>query len=117
MASNTTRVPDRRLRQVAVTRKMFVLGVFLVAQVVFLTSAIFRVQAVEVVGNVRLSDALIRSQADIGLQDSLLTVPLKAVARSVECLHWVHHATVYRLLPGRICIRVEERKPALLVRR
>ncbi|NDD29070.1 MAG: FtsQ-type POTRA domain-containing protein [Proteobacteria bacterium] len=115
MAARTSKFPIRRPRASASTRKAFLLTVFCVAQVVFFTSDMFRVRAVEVVGNDRLSDATIRAQAAVSLQGPLFSVPLRNVEERVHTLHWVKDAAVRRYMPGRIQIRVHERTPALAV--
>ncbi|MBI4751040.1 MAG: FtsQ-type POTRA domain-containing protein [Acidobacteria bacterium] len=46
---------------------------------------------------------------------SLLTASLTEVEQNIESLPWVHHAQITRILPNRLHIQVEERKPLLLV--
>lgn len=115
MASRTSKIPIRRPRESASTRKLFLFAVFAVAQAVFFTSALFRVQTVEVIGTRRLSDDLVRTQTAVTLQGHLFSVPLRAVEERVRGLHWVREAAARRYMPGRIQIRVQERTPALAV--
>lgn len=115
MASRTSKVPIRRPRESASTRKLFLLAVFLVAQTVFFSSAMFRVQTVEVTGTQRLSDSTVRAQAGLSLEGHLFSVPLRTVEERVRALHWVNEVAVRRYMPGRIQIRVRERVPALAV--
>ena len=115
MATRSSKVPIRRPREGASTRKLFLLAVFLVAQAIFFTSAMFRVQTVEVTGAQHLSDAAVRAQASLPLEGHLFAVPLRAIEERVRSLHWVSEAAVRRYMPGRIQIRVRERVPALAV--
>lgn len=115
MAARKSKIPLRRSRDMAITRKLFLLAIFAVAQAVFFTSSMFRVQTVEVVGNVHLRDDVIRTQAAVPLDAPLFTVGLKTVANRVQSLHWVREAAVRRYMPGRIQIRVTERTPVLAI--
>jgi len=86
-----------------------------VAQAVFFTSAMFRLQAVEVRGNARVSDDVVKSEARLPLQQHLLGLDVNEAAARVKKIHWVQGVSVRRVLPGGTVIRVQERVPVLAV--
>jgi cell division septal protein FtsQ len=117
MAARDSKVPIRRPKEIASTRKTFLLAIFVIAQCIFLNSAMFRVQTIEVTGNSRLHDDVIKAQAALPLQGHLFCVPLHALEDRVRNLHWVEGVAVRRYMPGRIQIRVKERTAVLAVGR
>lgn len=104
-----------RSRDIALTRKLFLIAIFLTAQFIFFTSAPFRVQAIEITGNNHLRDDAVLAQAGLRLHEPIFSVPLRAVEARVRALHWVDDVAVRRFVPGRIQIRIRERVPVLAV--
>src|SRR5690242_1197549 len=87
----------RRLRVPLVL--MSVVSVFGLAYLA-VSSPLFDVDRVEVRGAHHLRVADVRAAAHVGHHRALLFVDVAAVARRVERLPWVEHATVRRAWPG-----------------
>lgn len=93
---------------------VLVAAVALLATVV-LRSPILDVDDVLVVGVQQVDAELVRDAAGIGVGSPLLLADLAGATRAVEALPWVAEARVSRELPGRVRIRVTERRPAAVV--
>jgi cell division septal protein FtsQ len=95
-----------------------VVVVMIVAYQALANSQLFEVRAIEVsnAGPALSQDVEQVVRRAVG-QTKLLAVDLGAVRHKVEQLPRVSRATVSRVLPDSIHVRVEERKPTVLVRR
>jgi len=62
------------------------------------------------------SDILSRIRLKTGSNTNIFAVDMEDVRARVEQIEWVHHATVQRVLPDQIVIRVAEREPTGLAR-
>jgi cell division protein FtsQ len=80
------------------------------------TSPRFAVRTVSVTGLNRLEDKLVFRQAGVQTAANVFSIDLEAVRERVEGLKWVRFATVQRLLPDTIAIKVVERTPVGLAR-
>jgi len=60
---------------------------------------------------VQEDDVVRRIQLKEGKDTNIFAVDLEDVRARVEEIEWIHHATVQRVLPDQIIIRVVERKP------
>jgi cell division protein FtsQ len=103
----------RRLRILIVCSSTIVsLGIaFLVVH-----SPVLDVDRVQVVGAHELTAANVRGAAHVHVHSPLLFLDAGAVARRVEALPWVEHATVQRDFPGTVRIVVTEYTPTAYVR-
>ncbi len=103
----------RRLRVlVAVTSAIITFGLaFLIVH-----SPMLDVDHVRVDGTHELSAADVRAAADVHAHSPLLFLDAGAVARRVEELPWVEHASVHREFPGTVRIVVTEYTPTAYVR-
>jgi cell division protein FtsQ len=103
----------RRLRVLLV-----VSSVVSAAGLVFLTitSPVLDVDHIPVAGTQNLTVAQVRAASGVHAHDHLLFVDTGAVARRIEKLSWVQHASVHRDLPGTLKITVSEYIPAVYVR-
>ncbi|HET9216601.1 MAG TPA: FtsQ-type POTRA domain-containing protein [Terriglobia bacterium] len=80
------------------------------------TSPRFAVQSVLVEGLNRVEDSHVYKQARLPDDANIFSVDLAGVRQRVERLKWVRFATVQRVLPGTISIKVFERSPVGLAR-
>jgi cell division protein FtsQ len=80
------------------------------------TSPLLDVDAVRVVGTQHMNAADVIAVAHVRRHDPLLFVDTGAVARRVEQMPWVAHASVRREWPGTIRIAVTEYTPSAYVR-
>ncbi len=91
-----------------------VLGL-LVLYMVFLHMPYFNLRQVDVTGNHRLSREEVIEASGLEAGTNLLTVNLKGVADRLRRHPWISSATVYRRLPGRMIMEVEERTPRAIL--
>ena len=103
----------RRLRVLLV-----VTSVLSAAGLAFLTvtSPLLDVDAIRVAGARHVTAAQVRAASGAHLHDHLLFVDTGAIARRVEQLAWVAHASVKTDLPGTVEITISEYAPAAYVR-
>jgi cell division protein FtsQ len=80
------------------------------------TSPRFAVRSVLVEGLNRVEDTHVYKQAKLPDDVNVFSVDLEGVRQRVEKLKWVRFATVQRVLPGTISIKVLERSPVGLAR-
>jgi cell division protein FtsQ len=102
----------RRLRVlIAITAVVGSLGIVFLA----IHSPFLDVDAVRVTGANHVTAAQVEAAAGVHHHDPLLLVNTGAVARRVEALAWVAHASVTRDLPGTLRIAITEYVPAAYV--
>jgi cell division protein FtsQ len=80
------------------------------------TSPVLDVDHIPVVGAQHVTGAQVRAAAAVHRHDHLLFADTGAIARRVEQIPWVEHASVQRDLPGTLKITVTEYTPAAFVR-
>ena len=110
--------PRVRVR-VHVPRRVIAVGVLLVQVallVLALTLPVFRVHTVDVSGERLLSGSAVLQAASVPHQ-SIFTVDPDAIRTRIEALPWVQQASVTTDLPSTVHIAVEERAPAVRLRR
>lgn len=78
-------------------------------------SPVLLVRNIEVVGSEHVNPADVAATAAIGAEQNLLLLATDDVESRVESLPWVASASVERMLPGSIRIRIEERTPAMIL--
>jgi len=103
----------KRLRVLLVVSS--VLSAFGIAFLV-VTSPVLDVDHIPVVGAQHITPAQVRAAAAVHPHDHLLFVDTGAIARRVEQIPWVEHASVKRDLPGTLKITVTEYTPSAFVR-
>jgi cell division protein FtsQ len=123
-----TRIDPRiRERRVAVARaagrkRLRVIAVVATTVVVFglayllVTSPLLDVDNVQVAGVDGAAAQQVRSAARVPLHHALLFLDTAAIARRVEAIAWVAHASVKREYPGTVRIVVTEWKPTAYIR-
>lgn len=75
----------------------------------------WEVHAVQVAGNVRVSEDAVRHLADIRTGTHLFQVDLQRAVTAVQDHPWVHSAEARRVVPSTVELVVVEHEPALLV--
>jgi cell division protein FtsQ len=112
---------SRRRRAVARSkRRRWIIAASAVAVVAVCVWAVFwssllAVRHVKVVGGAQTSAGEVADVAGLSTEDNLLLVSTPEIARAVETLPWVRAAQVDRKLPGTIVVKVEERRPAMIL--
>jgi len=87
----------------------------LLLYIVFLQAPYFNLQQVDVAGNSRLSREEVVEASELEAGINLLTVNLGEVAQKLQRHPWIRTTSVYRRLPGRIVIEIEERTPRAIL--
>ncbi len=70
-----------------------------------------QVRHIVIEGRANTPEPVLREAMDVHRGTPILAVPIRAVARRIERLSWVQHATVERRLPDTIVVRLIERRP------
>ena len=92
-----------------------VIGVVALVVLLFLVSPIFSVQEVIISGQLRVSDADIRSRLDVNNTTNLLFLNTNAARRRIMENLYVGDVVFQRVPPGRLYVTVHERRPAAYV--
>ncbi len=71
----------------------------------------FRVQSVQVTGNLKTPEPLLRAALGVAAGDPTLTFSPTAARARLEGIQWVQVASVERRLPGTILVHLTERSP------
>ena len=115
--------PRLRRRRKAVERtrrrKLFVRSAVIVALIVLtwavLWSPLLHVRDVELRGARHTSAEEVVAALDLENGTNILRFPTDVVRERVEALAWVKHASVTRVLPDTLRIKIEERRPAMVL--
>ncbi len=111
---SATRQNNRRIlkRTLVVCLSIDAVLAILIVYMMFLHTAYFNVQHVEVVGNRRLSWKEVVEASEVHSGVNLLTVDLNAIADRLRRHPWIRAASVYRRFSGQtMIIEVDERTP------
>lgn len=115
------RIARRRQAVARSKRRRTLIGaaaIVIIAVVVWIMfwSPLLHVRAFKVVGTERTEEAAVVGAMGIsGGGENLLLISTGALEERVERLPWVAHATVERILPGTVRVKVTEREPAFVV--
>lgn len=91
------------------------MALLLLAPWVLFASPLLRVRGVEVAGAEHTKVGDVVRAAQLGDGDNLLLLSSDEVMQNVGALPWVSSVEVDRMLPGTVRIRIEERRPALVL--
>jgi cell division protein FtsQ len=70
-----------------------------------------RVQHIEIEGRANTPEPLLRAALGVHSGEPILAFSPSAARQRIEQLSWVEHATVARLLPGTVLVKLQERRP------
>lgn len=120
------RIPDRRLKEkkpkekkpgrTPIAKKIFLIGLFLIAQVIFLNSDFFRLHTVEISGCERIPNEDIVEAAKFPWGTNIVFLDLLPYKDLIEKLLWIKSVSLAKIYPGGVYIEVKERTPAISVR-
>ncbi len=102
-------------RKINFGESLFFIFFILLASFVLLVSPLFEIREITVEGNRELTPEKIIAQSGITAGVNIFKVNLRESAAAVKTLPMVKEADVFRDLPGRVVIKVAERKPVALV--
>lgn len=103
-------------RSALIAKKLFIVTIFIIGQLMFYYSDFFKVKEIKITGNSRISDSKIIQTANIPLEHNLVTLPLSKFRQRLASIHWIKDVSVKWVLPGQVNIIVIERVPVALVR-
>jgi cell division protein FtsQ len=107
--------PDVRLMNAASALLLLALLLLILGQCMrwVVRLPVFAIKVIQVEGDVtRNSVASLRANALPNLTGSFLSLNLQEGRRSFEAVPWVRHATVQRVWPNRMVVKLEEHRPA-----
>jgi cell division protein FtsQ len=109
----TTLRRKRRMRMRNYFKVLFLmLFVITVGGIFALNADAFKVKIVEVAGAKRVSAEKIYEGADITIGENMFTIPVGEIRENIiEQYPLVKNATVHRIVPSRVRIKIEERQP------
>ncbi len=81
------------------------------------TSDYFATKHVDIIGNVRLSQQMVRDLAEVKIGDNSLDVNIGHIEQKLMQTPWVEDVSVRRILPDRFLITVKERMPSFWIKR
>ncbi|MBL8149639.1 MAG: FtsQ-type POTRA domain-containing protein [Blastocatellia bacterium] len=93
---------------------LMLLGLFLYDQIS--SSSVFQLHAIELTGGRRVNSEEVEKLVRKNLSGSLITTSLGDLQKELQTIAWIKKAEVTRILPDKLKIRIEERKPLLLAR-
>lgn len=107
----------RPSRSAMVVRKIVIVSLFVLSQLLFYYSDFFKLRHVYVHGNTRVSQKTIIETARIPMEQNIVTLPLDEYSKRLDKIHWLRDIKIKWNVPGRVDIYVVERTPTILVRR
>ncbi len=81
------------------------------------SSEYFATSHVDIVGNVRLSQQMVRDLAKVHIGDNSLHINIAGIEQRLLKTPWVEEVSVKRILPDRFMITIKERIPSFWVKR
>jgi len=96
-------------------RKVSLVGLFLLGQVLFLFSHVFRLEEVVVRGHQRLSEQAVVRQAALAPGTYLWALSPRRIAARLHGLREVRTVSVSLALPGRVTLEIRERQPVAVL--
>jgi cell division protein FtsQ len=115
-AERETRISvQRRTRRLRIASGVAAIAAVLAACVGLYSSPLFTIRTVEVVGATHVSADAIRTLARVPADATLIRFPADAVVERVSTNPWVASASVSRVFPSGMRIRVVERVPVAIV--
>ena len=113
---SSTRKHSTRTGSSRTGKKIFLVIIFLAAQLMFFYSDFFKLKEIKVVGNHRVSAEEIIKTANIPVDRNIVTLPLDESKKKLDVIHWLKDVNIRWYVPGQVAIYVEEREPVILVR-
>lgn len=113
----TSSKAKRNIRSALLFKKVFIVTIILLAQILFFSSDFFRLRDIRVYGNNRVKTDEIIQTANFPMEHNVVTLPLLTFRDKLAQIHWIKDVRLKWNLPGRVDIYVEERTPVILARK
>lgn len=106
----------RKKRKVSKFQKAFLITIFCIAQIIFLSSPLFKLQSVEVIGSQSLTPQQIIQLAQIPIGKSVFLLKIKSLKSKIKNLAHIKDVHFSFKAPGRLTILVLERQPKAMIK-
>jgi cell division protein FtsQ len=107
----------KRYGNVPSAKKVFLLGIFIVAQIIFVNSDFFKLRTVEIIGGERISKDEFLKTLKVPWGSNVAFLSLEPYKSRIERMLWVKSVQVRKLYPGGLVIDVKERNPVICIAR
>lgn len=104
------KVEEKKSKKNAKPKKILLVILFLIILVVLLTSGLFNIKTIDVIGNSKLSSEQIISLSKIKKQTNLFKINKSQAIQNIKESAYIENVIIKRKLPNKIEIEVEERE-------
>lgn len=105
----------KKAKSTSVAKTIFLLSIFVIAQIIFLNSDFFKLRTVEILGSERVSNDEIIEIAGFPWGDNVLSLDIGQFSKKIEGILWIKKVKLTKIFPGGIKIAVTERNPVISV--
>lgn len=110
------RIIRRRGKKTSKFNKAFLITIFFLAQIIFLSSPLFKLNSIEVVGAQILTPQQIIQTCQIPLGKNIFLISIKSLKNKIKNLSQIRDVRLSFKAPGRLIIRIFEKHPQAMVR-
>lgn len=108
-------IPKRKSKIGKVITYVVLMGIFIIAMILFLLSPVFNVTTIEIENNNHISSDTYISLSGIQIGENTFKIIKNKVIQNIKQEPYVENVQVVRQLPDKIQIIVEERVPTLMI--
>lgn len=105
----------KKPRSTPAAKIVFLLSIFVIAQVIFFNSDFFRLRTIEILGSEKVPNEEIVTAAGFPWGKNILSLNLESYRKKIEAILCIKSARLSRIFPGGVRIAVVERKPVISV--
>jgi|GEM_PF-2044049 len=105
----------RRAQATPAAKQIFLLTIFVIAQVIFINSDFFKLRSIEITGIDKISHKEILDAAGLPWGSNILYLDTDAFATKVRKMLWIKQVKLSKMFPGGVRIDVKERVPVVKV--
>ncbi|MGV8123247.1 MAG: cell division protein FtsQ/DivIB [Candidatus Xenobiia bacterium LiM19] len=105
----------RRSHATPVAKKIFLLTIFVIAQVIFINSDFFKLRSIEINGIDRVTHKEILDAASLPWGANIMYLNVDVFTAKIKKMLWIKQVTLNKTYPGGVHIDVKERVPVVKV--
>ncbi|MFH1452853.1 MAG: FtsQ-type POTRA domain-containing protein [Armatimonadota bacterium] len=95
---------------------LFIISIFIIAQLLFFTSPIFHIESIDIVGDPRIMQSNMLESLNAIKGKHLFLIKLKEIRSSFQSIVWIKDIAVSYKFPGKLKIYIKNKKPYAYVR-
>lgn len=116
-AAQNRKKNNRKVKKVIIhiMKYTIILGIFIGMAIFFITSPIFNIKEIEINGNEKINKEEIIYLSEIKKEDNIYKYSKSAIKQKIKTNPYIENVQVYRILPDKIEINIEERKASFLL--